>query len=49
MKIVPLQLKIKFFFGKIHTYTNNNKVMPIHNDDKNFLENADKYGIRLLN
>ena len=49
MKIVPLQLKIKIFFGKIHTYTNNNRVMPIHNDDKNFLENAEKYGIRLLN
>ena len=49
IKIVPLQLKIKIFFGKIHTYTNNNRVMPIHNDDKNFLENAEKYGIRLLN
>ena len=34
MKIVPLQLKIKNFFGKIHTYTNNNIVMLIHNDDK---------------
>ena len=34
MKLVPLQLKINNFFGKIHTYTNNNRVMPIHNDDK---------------
>ena len=34
MKIVPLQLKIKNFFGKINTYTNNNIVMLIHNDDK---------------
>ena len=34
MTIVPLQLKIKNFFGKVHTYTNNNRVMPIHNDDK---------------
>ena len=34
MKVVPLQLKINNFFGKIHTYTNNNRVMPIHNDDK---------------
>ena len=36
MTAVTLQLKIKNFFGKIHTYTNNNRVMPIHNDDKEF-------------
>ena len=34
MAIVPLQLKIKNFFGELHTYTNNNRVMPIHSDDK---------------
>ena len=34
MTVVPLQLKIKNFYGKIHTYANNNRVMPIHNDDK---------------
>ena len=34
MAIVPLQLKIKNFFGKVHTYANNNRVMPVHNDDK---------------
>ena len=34
MTIVPLQLKIKNFFGELHTYTNNNRVMPIHSDDK---------------
>ena len=34
MTTVTLQLKIKNFFGKIHTYANNNRVMPIHNDDK---------------
>ena len=34
MTVVPLQLKIKNFYGKIHTYTNSNRVMPIHNDDK---------------
>ena len=34
MKVIPLQLKINNFFGKIHTYTNNKRVMPIHNDDK---------------
>ena len=37
MTIVPLQLKIKNFFGKVHTYTNNNTVTPIHNDDKQLL------------
>ena len=34
MKLAPLQLKIKIFFGKIHTYTKNNRVMSIHNNDK---------------
>ena len=34
MTIVPLQLKIKNFFGELHTYTNNNRAMPIHSDDK---------------
>ena len=34
MAIVPLQLEIKNFFGELHTYTNNNRVMPIHSEDK---------------
>ena len=34
MTIVPLKLKIRKFFGELHTYTNNNRVMPIHSDDK---------------
>ena len=34
MTIAPLQLKLNNFFGELHTYTNNNKVMPIHSDDK---------------
>ena len=34
MKIVPLQLKIKNFYGKILTYAYNNRMMPIHSDDK---------------
>ena len=34
MKLAPLQLKIKIFFGKIHTYTKNNRVMSIHKNDK---------------
>ena len=33
LKIAPLQLKI-IFFGELHTYTNNNRVMYIHNNDK---------------
>ena len=34
MTIVPLQLKIKIFFCELHTYANNNRVMPIHSDNK---------------
>ena len=34
MTIVPSQLKIKNFLGELHPYTNNNRVMPIHSDDK---------------
>ena len=31
---VPLQLKIKLFFGELHTFTNNYRVMPIYSNDK---------------
>ena len=34
MTVVPLPLKIKNFYGKIHTHTNTNTVMPVPNDDK---------------
>ena len=34
LKIAPLQLK-KNFFCELHTYTNNNRVMYVHNNDKN--------------
>ena len=34
-KIIPLQLKIDNFYGEIHSYANNNRVMYIHSDDKN--------------
>ena len=37
MVIVPLQLKIKNFFGELHTLTNNNRVMFIYSDDKELL------------
>ena len=33
LKIAPLQLK-KILFGELHTYTNNNRVMYVHNNDK---------------
>ena len=52
MRIVPLQLKIKNFFGKIHELKNNITVMSIQLCKvmiKNFLEKLEKYGIRLLN
>ena len=34
MTIVPLQSKIKNFYGELHTFTNNDRVMFIYNDDK---------------
>ena len=35
MAFVPLQLKIKnFFLGELHIFTNNDRVIPIHSDDK---------------
>ena len=34
MKFVPLQLKTKNFYNELNTFGNNNRVMFIHNDDK---------------
>ena len=34
MKIAPLQLKIKNFFGELHTLKNNNRKMFVLNNDK---------------
>ena len=34
MAIVPLRLKLKNLYRELYTFTNNNIVMPIHNDDK---------------
>ena len=36
MKFVPLQLKTKNFYNELNTFANNNRVMFIHNDDKEF-------------
>ena len=49
MKLVPLQLKIKNFSSELHKFVKNNRVMFIYNNDKELLENVEKYGIRLLN
>ena len=38
MEIALLQLKIKDFYGKLHTFTKNDGVMFIHNDDKEFFK-----------
>ena len=34
MTVVPLQLKINNFFGKLHVLKNNIRVMSIRSDDK---------------
>ena len=34
--IAPLQLKIKNFYNELNTFLNNNRVVFIHNDDKEF-------------
>ena len=36
MIIAPLQLKIKNFYNELNTFANNNRVMLIHNDDKEY-------------
>ena len=36
MIIAPLQLKIKNFYNELNTFSNNNRVVFIHNDDKEF-------------
>ena len=36
MMIVPLQLKINNFYNELNTLANNNRVMLIYNDDKEF-------------
>ena len=38
MMIVPLQLKIKNFYNELNTFANNNRVMFIYNDDKEFFK-----------
>ena len=49
MIIAPLQLKINNFYNELNIFANNNRVMSFYNVIENFLENLEKYGIRLLN
>ena len=36
MTVAPLQLKINNFYNELNTFANNNRVMFIYNDDKDF-------------
>ena len=36
MIIAPLQLEIKNSYNELNTFVNNNRVMLIHNDNKEF-------------
>ena len=36
MTVAPLQLKINNFYYELNTFANNNRVMFIYNDDKEF-------------
>ena len=36
MTVAPLQLKINNFYNELNTFANNNRVMFIYNDDKEF-------------
>ena len=40
MIIAPQQLKIKNFYNELNTFENNNRVMFIYNDDKEFFRNC---------
>ena len=42
MTIVPSQSKIKKFLGELHPYTKNNRVMPIHCDNKELFRKCRK-------
>ena len=48
MEIISLQLKIKDFYGELHTFTNHEYCI-LKITIKNFFKKLEKYGIRLLN
>ena len=48
-KIVPLPIKINnFSFGNLYMFPDNTTLKMIYSDDKEYLRNVEKYGIRLL-
>ena len=49
MKFVSLQLKINNSYNEIYTLANNNIVMFIYNDDKEFFRKCIEMWVRLLN
>ena len=49
MKLVSLQLKINNSYNEIYTLANNNIVMFIYNDDKEFFRKCIEMWVRLLN
>ena len=48
MMIVPLQLKIKNFYNELNTFANNNRVMFIYNDDKEFFKKCREIWIKII-
>ena len=46
--IVPLQLKIKNFYNELNTFANNNRVMFIYNDDKEFFTKCREIWIKII-
>ena len=49
MKIIPLQLNINNFYGKLHKFKNNITLTSIESIGKKLFKKLEKYGIRLLN
>ena len=42
MIIAPLQIKLKNFYNELHTFANNDRVIFIYNDDKEFFRKCRK-------
>ena len=48
MTIAPKQLKIKNFYNELNTLKNNNKVMFIYNNDKEFFRKYRKIWNKII-
>ena len=48
MKVVPLQLKIFNFYNELNTFANNNRVIFIYNDDKEFFGKCRKIWKKII-